>query len=107
MVKIAGPQPWDLDYASDDVNGGRGKDCALGPAAPAAAPNSAGDNAFMADDKISFGWITQPAFFDTPAGVDARDISLSRQIIEANEWHIELARPHFDTIWVEDHMNWV
>lgn len=58
-------------------------------------------------DKLSFGWIMQPALFDTPAGVDPKDIGLARDMIAANEKHIELARSGgFDTVWVEDHMGW-
>ncbi|HEX8228850.1 MAG TPA: LLM class flavin-dependent oxidoreductase [Chloroflexia bacterium] len=61
----------------------------------------------MANDNPTFGWIMHPAFINTPEGVDSRDISLARQMIEANEQHIEIAREGgFDTIWVEDHMGW-
>ena len=49
----------------------------------------------------------QPALFDTPKGVDPREGRLARELIAANEQHIELARAAgFDTIWVEDHMGW-
>jgi alkanesulfonate monooxygenase SsuD/methylene tetrahydromethanopterin reductase-like flavin-dependent oxidoreductase (luciferase family) len=55
----------------------------------------------------TFGWIMQPALFDTPPGLEARDISIARDMIVANEAHIPLAREAgFDTIWVEDHMGW-
>src|SRR3954467_4812258 len=55
----------------------------------------------------TFGWIMQPALFDTPPGLEARDISIARDRIAANEAHIPLAREAgFDTIWVEDHMGW-
>lgn len=55
----------------------------------------------------SFGWIMQPALFDTPEGVDPGDIGLARGLISANERHVALARESgFDTIWVEDHMGW-
>jgi alkanesulfonate monooxygenase SsuD/methylene tetrahydromethanopterin reductase-like flavin-dependent oxidoreductase (luciferase family) len=58
-------------------------------------------------DKVTFGWITQPALFDTPPGKDPRDPEIARDLIEANEKHIAVARQGgFDTIWVEDHMNW-
>jgi alkanesulfonate monooxygenase SsuD/methylene tetrahydromethanopterin reductase-like flavin-dependent oxidoreductase (luciferase family) len=47
----------------------------------------------------------QPALFHTPEGVDSRDIRLARDMIAANERHIEIARSAgIDTIWVEDHM---
>ncbi len=55
----------------------------------------------------SFGWIMQPALFATPPGVDPRDSRLARELIAANERHVELAREAgFDTIWVEDHLGW-
>lgn len=61
----------------------------------------------MANDKVTFGWVMQPALFDTPPGVDSRDIQLVRSMIAANEEHIELAKAAgFSTIWVEDHMGW-
>ncbi len=61
----------------------------------------------MAKEALSFGWIMHPAFITTPEGIDARDISLARELITANENHMELARSGgFDTIWVEDHMGW-
>lgn len=59
------------------------------------------------DEVVSFGWVMQPALFSTPEGVDARDIRLARQMLAANDRHVELARAAgFDTIWVEDHMGW-
>ena len=61
----------------------------------------------MDNGEVSFGWIMQPALFDIPEGVDSRDIRLARDMIAANEEHVELARSGgFDTIWVEDHMGW-
>ena len=61
----------------------------------------------MSTPPLSFGWIMQPALFDTPAGVDPRDISLARDMIAADEQHVERARAAgFNTIWVEDHMGW-
>ena len=61
----------------------------------------------MKEMAASFGWIMQPALFSTPAGVDPRDGRLAREMIVANERHVELARSAgLDTIWVEDHMGW-
>jgi alkanesulfonate monooxygenase SsuD/methylene tetrahydromethanopterin reductase-like flavin-dependent oxidoreductase (luciferase family) len=55
----------------------------------------------------SFGWIMQPARFDTPPGLDPRDSSIARELIVENERHVALARAAgFDTVWVEDHMGW-
>jgi len=56
---------------------------------------------------VSLGWIMQPALFDTPPGRAPGDGEIARALIAANERHIELARgAGFDTVWVEDHMNW-
>jgi alkanesulfonate monooxygenase SsuD/methylene tetrahydromethanopterin reductase-like flavin-dependent oxidoreductase (luciferase family) len=56
---------------------------------------------------VSFGWIVQPALFATPAGIDPRDRRLARELIMANERHVELARSAgLGTVWVEDHMGW-
>src|SRR4051812_16660771 len=61
----------------------------------------------MNNQEVSFGWIMQPALFDTPEGIDSRDIGLARRMIVANERHVEMAREAgLDTIWVEDHMGW-
>ena len=61
----------------------------------------------MGEQHPSFGWIMQPAFFDTPSGRDPRESGLARELIAANERHVELARAAgFDAIWVEDHMGW-
>lgn len=61
----------------------------------------------MGERQPSFGWIMQPAFFDTPPGRDPRESGLARELIAANERHIGLARAAgFGTIWVEDHMGW-
>lgn len=57
--------------------------------------------------ELTFGWVTQPALFDTPEGLDSRDIKLAHDMIAANEEHVEIARDAgFSTIWVEDHMGW-
>ena len=56
---------------------------------------------------VSFGWIMQPALFDTPPGVDSRDISLARDLIATNDRQAgQAVAGGFDTIWVEDHMGW-
>ncbi len=49
----------------------------------------------------------QPALVFSPEGVDTRDIRLAREMIAANEQHVELVKQAgLDTIWVEDHMGW-
>ncbi|MDP9487526.1 MAG: LLM class flavin-dependent oxidoreductase [Actinomycetota bacterium] len=61
----------------------------------------------MSKERVTFGWIIQPALFFTPEGTDPEDIRLAREMICANEEHVELAREAgFDTVWVEDHMGW-
>jgi alkanesulfonate monooxygenase SsuD/methylene tetrahydromethanopterin reductase-like flavin-dependent oxidoreductase (luciferase family) len=62
----------------------------------------------LSDTETSlFGWIMQPALFDTPEGKDSRDISIARDMIAANEQHIEAVKSAgINTVWVEDHMGW-
>ena len=61
----------------------------------------------MADTSPTFGWIMQPALFETPPGLDSRAAGPAYDLIAANERHVELARQAgFDTVWVEDHMGW-
>ena len=61
----------------------------------------------MSKRPASFGWIMQPSLFETPEGVNPRDSQVARDMIAANEQHVELARAGgFDTVWVEDHMGW-
>lgn len=57
---------------------------------------------------LSFGWIVQPALFETPHGVAPGDWDLARSILAADDEQVQLAVDSgFDTIWVEDHMDWV
>src|SRR3954454_13632590 len=59
------------------------------------------------DDKLSFGWVTQPVLYQVPEGADASTMQTGRDLLAANEQHVEMARQAgFDTIWVEDHMAW-
>ncbi|HUS14379.1 MAG TPA: LLM class flavin-dependent oxidoreductase [Chloroflexia bacterium] len=60
----------------------------------------------MPTDRVTYGWITQPAFFDTPAGHDPKAPALWHQLHEANEAMMARLQPAFDTIWFEDHMGW-
>lgn len=56
---------------------------------------------------FSWGWIMQPAHFETPEGVDPRAYALAQQLVDANEQHLALAQAAgADTVWVEDHMGW-
>lgn len=62
----------------------------------------------MSDSEaVSVGWIVQPALFETPSGTAPGSWDLARSILDADDAHAELAlRGGFDTIWVEDHMDW-
>lgn len=56
---------------------------------------------------VSFGWVVQPALFDTPDGVAPGSWDLARSILRADDATAQLAIDGgFDTIWVEDHMDW-
>ena len=49
----------------------------------------------------------QPSLFHLHTGGDAGNIQLARDLIAANDQHVELVRAAgFDTIWVEDHLGW-
>ena len=55
----------------------------------------------------SLGWIVQPSVLEVPEGVDHSTWEFARQVVEADERHVELAlEAGFDSIWVEDHMGW-
>ena len=60
----------------------------------------------MGDKKVTFGWVIQPV----PRGFSDSDMAdptrATRALMDANEQFIEAARPHFDTIWAEDHFQW-
>jgi len=60
----------------------------------------------MTNNDITFGWVIYPV----PRGQSAAEMSnptgSARALLEANERYIEAARPHFNTIWVEDHFQW-
>jgi alkanesulfonate monooxygenase SsuD/methylene tetrahydromethanopterin reductase-like flavin-dependent oxidoreductase (luciferase family) len=56
---------------------------------------------------LSAGWIVQPALFDIPAGTPPGSWDLAASILGADDAHAQLAiEGGFDTIWVEDHMDW-
>lgn len=60
------------------------------------------------DQGPSFGWIVQPALFVSPPGTPPGSWDLARSILAADEAHARHALDAgFDTIWVEDHMDWV
>lgn len=60
----------------------------------------------MSNGDVTFGLVIYP----TPKGLSEEEmISPTRAIIalmEANEQYIRASRPHFDTVWAEDHFQW-
>ncbi|MEA2622155.1 MAG: hypothetical protein QOH61_1065 [Chloroflexota bacterium] len=61
----------------------------------------------MAEAPVSVGWIVQPALFDIPQGVAPGSWELARSIAESDDELVSRAiEGGFDTIWVEDHMDW-
>ena len=61
----------------------------------------------MKAQKPTFGWVMQPALFETPAGVRAGDIEIARRLVAANDLLVARAEEFgFSHIWVEDHMEW-
>lgn len=60
----------------------------------------------VSNKPLSFGWIMQASLYRVPDDmVDLPEIRIARDLIAANEHHIEVARSAgFDTIWVDDHM---
>lgn len=55
---------------------------------------------------ITFGWVIAPTPGGFPDEVMADPTRAGEALMEANERFIEMARPHFDTVWVEDHFQW-
>ncbi|HKP51199.1 MAG TPA: LLM class flavin-dependent oxidoreductase [Chloroflexia bacterium] len=60
----------------------------------------------MSDGGITFGWVISPTppkriLDTTPDPTEA-----GRALMEANERFIKAMRPHFDTLWMEDHFQW-
>jgi alkanesulfonate monooxygenase SsuD/methylene tetrahydromethanopterin reductase-like flavin-dependent oxidoreductase (luciferase family) len=55
---------------------------------------------------VTFGWVIYPV----PRGQSEEEMATpttsGRALMEANERYIEAMRPHFDTVWVEDHFQW-
>ncbi|MEO8288526.1 MAG: LLM class flavin-dependent oxidoreductase [Chloroflexota bacterium] len=60
----------------------------------------------MPNSDITFGWVIYPV----PRGLSDAEMATptlaGRALIQANEHYIEAMRPHFDTVWVEDHFQW-
>jgi alkanesulfonate monooxygenase SsuD/methylene tetrahydromethanopterin reductase-like flavin-dependent oxidoreductase (luciferase family) len=56
--------------------------------------------------EISFGWVIQPVPRGFSDEVMADPTRATRALMAANERYIEAAKPHFDTVWAEDHFQW-
>src|SRR5260370_8228798 len=55
---------------------------------------------------VTFGWVIYPVPRGQSEAEMATPTTSGRALIEANERYIEAMRPHFDTVWVEDHFQW-
>jgi alkanesulfonate monooxygenase SsuD/methylene tetrahydromethanopterin reductase-like flavin-dependent oxidoreductase (luciferase family) len=55
---------------------------------------------------LSFGYVVQPVPRGFPDEVMADNTRATAALIEANERGIRASRPHFDTVWAEDHFQW-
>ncbi len=60
----------------------------------------------MTNDDITFGWVIYPVPRGQSEAEMATPTTSGRALMEANERYIEALRPHFNTIWVEDHFQW-
>ncbi len=60
----------------------------------------------MPDPNLSFGLVIQAAAKGFPEEVMADPTKAGQALMQANDRLIELSRPHFDTIWAEDHFQW-
>ena len=61
----------------------------------------------MSDGQVTFGWVISPTLspFFSPEETST-PTKAGRALMAANERWIEAIRPHFDTIWAEDHFQW-
>ncbi len=60
----------------------------------------------MSDTGISFGSVVYPIPRGLPEGDTLTPVQAARALVEANESYIEATRPHFDSVWLEDHFQW-
>lgn len=59
----------------------------------------------MSRGNVSFGYVVQTV----PPGFTGESMSASeatRELVDATDRCIEFLRPYFDTVWVEDHLQW-
>jgi hypothetical protein len=66
-----------------------------------------------ADTDLTFGWVTTPVatrerlqYFPEPLPATATAGAATQLLIRENQRFIDFLRPHFNTIWVEDHFQW-
>ena len=55
---------------------------------------------------VTFGWVIQAAPTSKQEEEAGTPFEAGLALMEAKERYIEAARPHFDTVWVEDHFQW-
>jgi len=60
----------------------------------------------LGSSDITFGWTIEPVPKGFSDEVMADPNRAGEALADANERFIEIARPHFDTVWVEDHFQW-
>lgn len=61
----------------------------------------------MSNGDVTFGWVIYPVPPREMAPEDQADTQrAARVMVEYNDRYIEAMQPHFDTIWVEDHLQW-
>jgi alkanesulfonate monooxygenase SsuD/methylene tetrahydromethanopterin reductase-like flavin-dependent oxidoreductase (luciferase family) len=60
----------------------------------------------MSTNNLSFGYVIQPVPRGFSDDIMAEPTRATTALIEANERGINASRPHFDTVWAEDHFMW-
>src|SRR3712207_4283609 len=60
----------------------------------------------MSNGELTFGYVMQPVPKGFSEEVMADPFEATVALMEANGRGIELSRPHFDTVWAEDHFQW-
>lgn len=60
----------------------------------------------MSNNDVTFGWVIYPVPRGQTDAEMATPTTSARALLAANERYIEAMRPHFNTVWVEDHFQW-
>jgi alkanesulfonate monooxygenase SsuD/methylene tetrahydromethanopterin reductase-like flavin-dependent oxidoreductase (luciferase family) len=55
---------------------------------------------------LTFGLVIQPTPRGFPEDIMSNPVRATQALMEANERLIRVMRPHFDTVWAEDHFMW-